>query len=178
MREIIIKLPHETDDDADFVMEKAIELDQVDRRILMEVEQDAGLSQRELAERLDLSLNACWRRLKRLQQIGVIQGSRSVLNRATLGFDLTVFMMIKTHHHSGKWSRDFRRHVESIPEVVEFHRIGGEWDYLIRVVTTSMSGYDKVYTRLIEHFDLATVTGYFSMETIFEGRPLMARMAQ
>ena len=91
----------------------------------------------------------------------MIQGSRSVLNREALGLDLTVFMMIKTHHHSGEWSRDFRRHVESIPEVTEFHRIGGEWDYLIRVVTTSMSGYDKVYIRLIEHFDLATVTGYF-----------------
>ncbi len=157
-------------------MSKAPELDQVDLRLLLEMEQDADLSQRELAERVDVSLNACWRRLKRLQQIGVIQGARSVLNRDALGLDLTVFMMIRTHHHSGEWARDFRGHVESIPEVVEFHRIGGEWDYLIRVVTTSMSGYDKVYTRLIEHFDLATVTGYFSMETIFEGRPLMARM--
>jgi len=159
-------------------MQNGFEIDQIDRRLLLAIEQNAGLSQRELAEQVDLSLNACWRRLKRLQEIGVIQGSRSVLNREALGLDLTVFMMIKTHHHSGEWSRDFSRHVESIPEVTEFHRIGGEWDYLIRVVTTSMSGYDKVYIRLIEHFDLATVTGYFSMETIFEGRPLMARLTQ
>jgi len=157
-------------------MADALELDQVDRRILLAMEQDAGMSQRDLADRVGLSLNACWRRIKRLQDSGVILGSRSVLNRDALGLDLTVFMMIKTRHHSGDWSKDFRRHVESIPEVTEFHRIGGEWDYLIRVVTTSMSGYDKVYLRLIERFDLATVTGYFSMETIFEGRPLMARM--
>lgn len=159
-------------------MPDGIELDKVDCRILHLMEQDAGLSQRELAERVGVSLNACWRRLKRLQDIGVIVGSRSVLNRDALGLDLTVFMMIKTHHHSGEWSDAFRRHVESIPEVIEFHRIGGEWDYLIRVVTASMSGYDSVYIRLIEQFDLATVTGYFSMETIFEGRPLTARMTQ
>lgn len=157
-------------------MQQPLELDQVDRRILLALEADAGLSQRDLADRVGLSLNACWRRLKRLQDQGVIRGSRSVLNRDALGLDLTVFMMIKTRHHSGEWAQDFRRHVESIPEVIEFHRIGGEWDYLIRVVTSSMSGYDQVYRRLIERFDLATVTGYFSMETIFEGRPLMARM--
>ena len=142
------------------------------------MEQNAGLSQRELAEHVGLSLNACWRRLKRLQENGVLVGSRAVLNRDALGLDLSVFVMIKTHHHSGEWSREFRRHVEAIPEVTEFHRIGGEWDYMIRVVTTSMAGYDRVYLRLIDRFELANVTGYFSMETIFEGRPLMARMTQ
>ena len=108
----------------------------------------------------------------------MIQGSRSVISRDALGLDLTVFMMIKTHHHSGDWAKRFRHHVESIPEVTEFHRIGGDWDYLIRVVTTSMSGYDNVYIRLIEHFDFATVTGYFSIETIFEGRPITARLTR
>jgi Lrp/AsnC family transcriptional regulator len=176
--EIIIKLHLGMDGGASFVMEKVLELDQLDRRILVEVERDASLSQRELAERLDLSLNACWRRLKRLQQIGVLQGSRSILDREALGFNLTVFVMIKTQHHSGTWAKDFRSHVESIPEIVEFHRIGGEWDYLLRVVTTNMAGYDRVYRQLIEKFDLATVTGHFSMETIFEGRPLMASVMQ
>ena len=157
-------------------MQTSLDLDQIDRRLLFEVERDAGLPQRELAERVGLSLNACWRRLKRLQEAGVIVGARSVISRDALGLDLTVFMMIKTHHHSGDWAREFRLHVESIPEVTEFHRIGGDWDYLIRVVTTRMSGYDDVYIRLIERFDLATVTGYFSMETIFEGRPVTARL--
>jgi Lrp/AsnC family transcriptional regulator len=157
-------------------MENRLEIDQTDRRLLLALERDAGMSQRELADMVGLSLNACWRRLKRLQASGVLVGSRSVLNREALGLDLTVFMMIKTHHHSGDWATAFRTHVEAIPEVTEFHRIGGEWDYLARVVTSSMSGYDRVYTRLIERFDLATVTGYFSMETIFEGRPLMARL--
>ena len=156
-------------------MNDLIEIDQIDRRLLLALERDAGQSQRDLAELVGLSLNACWRRLKRLQETGLILGSRSVLNRTALGLDLTVFMMIKTNHHSGEWAQSFRQHVASIPEVTEFHRIGGEWDYLIRVVTGSMSGYDRVYQRLIERFDLANVTGYFSMETIFEGRPLLAR---
>ena len=156
-------------------MPNDLDLDQIDRHLLLALEQDAGLSQRALAERVGLSLNACWRRLKRLQDSRVLIGTRSVLSRDALGLDLTVFMMIKTHHHSGDWAKAFRAHVEAIPEVIEMHRIGGEWDYLARIVTTSMSGYDRVYIRLIEKFDLATVTGYFSMESIFEGRPLTAR---
>lgn len=177
-RQNTIFFPRDPEKVVKSVMPEALDLDQVDRRLLFAVEQDAELSQRELAERVGLSLNACWRRLKRLQDKGVIVGARSVLCRDALGLDLTVFMMIKTHHHSGDWAKSFRAHVESIPEVTEFHRIGGEWDYLVRVVTTSMSGYDRVYIRLIEKFDLANVTGYFSMETIFEGRPLAARLVQ
>jgi Lrp/AsnC family transcriptional regulator len=159
-------------------MAEALPLDQLDQRILLALERDAGMSQRDLADQIGLSLNACWRRLKRLQDSGLVIGTRSVLNRDALGLDLTVFMMIKTRHHSGEWSTAFRRHVEQIPEVTEFHRIGGEWDYMIRVVTNSMSGYDRVYLRLIETFDLATVTGYFSMETIFQDRPLMAQLVR
>ena len=152
-----------------------IEIDQIDRSLLILLQQDAGLSQRELADRVGLSQNACWRRLKRLQDIGLIRGQRIVLDQLALGLDLTVFMMIRTRHHSGEWSERFRKHVSSIPEVTEFHRIGGEWDYLIRIVTKGMGGYDRVYQKLIGSFDLENVTGYFSMETIFEGRPLLLR---
>jgi len=150
-----------------------LDLDRIDRALLDALQRDAGQSQRALAEHVGLSQNACWRRLKRLQEGGLILGTRVDLNRALLGLDLTVFMMIKTRHHARDWSERFRHHVESIPEVTELHRIGGEWDYLIRIVTRSISGYDQVYQRLIGSFDLENVTGYFSMETIFEGRPLV-----
>jgi Lrp/AsnC family transcriptional regulator len=158
-----------------FDMKMNATLDQIDRRILTLVQQDAGLSQRDLAERIGLSQNALWRRLKRLEEAGLILGTRAVVNRRALGADLTVFMMIKTRNHSAAWSDAFRRHVEAIPEVTEFHRIGGEWDYLIRIVTGGMAGYDGVYQRLIARFELEAVTGYFSMETIFEGRPIVLR---
>lgn len=153
----------------------AVEIDQIDRSLLVILQQDAGLSQRDLADRVGLSQNACWRRLKRLEEIGLIRGRRTVIDHAALGLDLTVFMMIRTRHHSGDWSERFRRHVSAIPEVTEFHRIGGEWDYLVRVVTRGMAGYDQVYQKLISGFELENVTGYFSMETIFEGRPLLLR---
>lgn len=92
-----------------------------------------------------------------------------------MGLNLFVFMMVRTRHHAKDWVSAFRKQVEAIPEVVELHRIGGDWDYLLKVVTTSMAGYDDVYQRPISNFDLETVTGYFSMETMFEGRPLLAQ---
>jgi Lrp/AsnC family transcriptional regulator len=156
-------------------MKDALSLDHIDRRLLTALQLDASLSQRDLAERVGLSQNACWRRLKRLEAAGVILGTRTVVDRRALGADLTVFMMIRTRNHSAAWSDAFRRHVEAIPDVTELHRIGGEWDYLLRIVTGGIAGYDGVYQRLIARFELDAVTGYFSMETIFEGRPVVLR---
>jgi Lrp/AsnC family transcriptional regulator len=79
--------------------------------------------------------------------------------------------MIRTRHHSKEWADRFRKHVEKLPEVVDFHRIGGEWDYMIKVLTTGMAGYDKFYQRLIASFDLDRVSGFFSMEAIIDNRP-------
>lgn len=149
-----------------------IGLDAIDLRILSILQEDGSLSQRALAERVGLSQNACWRRMQRLHKDGVIEGYSAKLDARTIGLDLTVFVMIRTRHHSQDWSERFRAHVASIPEVVEMHRIGGEWDYMAKVVTDSMSGYDAVYQRLIEGVELENVTGYFSMETILRDRPL------
>jgi Lrp/AsnC family transcriptional regulator len=80
-------------------------------------------------------------------------------------------VMIKTRYHSKEWSDAFRRHVEQLPEVIDFFRIGGEWDYLIKVATRGMAGYDAFYQKLITGFDFATVSGIFSMEAILENRP-------
>jgi Lrp/AsnC family transcriptional regulator len=155
--------------------EKDARIDAIDRSIIDWLQRDAALSQRDLAAKVGLSQNACWRRVRRLQERGVLRGQSARVDAAALGLQLTVFMMIKTRHHARDWSDRFRRRVESIPEIAEFHRIGGDWDYLLKVVTTSMAGYDQVYQHLISDFDLETVTGFFSMETIFEGRPLALR---
>jgi Lrp/AsnC family transcriptional regulator len=104
--------------------------------------------------------------------LGVIEGYGARLNAKLVGLDLTVFMMIKTRRHSECWQREFRVHVATIPEIVDVHRIGGDWDYLIKVVTSSMSGYDKVYKQLTSKLELETVTGLFAMETILENQPL------
>jgi Lrp/AsnC family transcriptional regulator len=141
-----------------------------DIRILNALQEDARLSQRELAERVGLSQNACWRRLQALQGAGVLKGSRALVDLGALGLDLTVFVMIRTRHHSRDWVERFARHVASLPEVTDCHRIGGDWDYMLKVITRGMSGYDGFYQRLITGFEFDTVTGLFSMEGLFESR--------
>ncbi len=150
----------------------ASKLDHIDTRILKELQKDATLSQRELADRVGLSQNACWRRLKALNESGVLIGSTARIAREKLGLTLVVFVMLRTRHHSADWLQAFRRHVLTIPEVVDFHRIGGDYDYQLKVVTQDMASYDKVYQRLIEKVELDSVTSYFAMESIAEGRPL------
>jgi Lrp/AsnC family transcriptional regulator len=152
------------------MIEKMENIDSFDLKILTCLQKDATLSQRDLADRVGLSQNACWRRLQRLKASGLVLGSRTNVDLAALGLDLTVFVMIRTRHHSKEWADSFRKHVERLPEVIDFYRIGGDWDYLVKVVTRGMAGYDAFYQRLITNFDLATVTGFFSMEAIVENR--------
>jgi Lrp/AsnC family transcriptional regulator len=147
-------------------------LDQIDRRILDVSQKDGSLSQRELADRIGLSQNALWRRLQALEKGGFFLGTRRKVDAAKIGLDLTVFVMVRTRSHSDEWIEAFRTHVSRIPEVAEMHRIGGDWDYMLKVVTRGMGGYDSVYKRLTTGIELETVTGYFSMETMLEDRPL------
>lgn len=154
------------------MIEESSKIDSFDLKIMTLLQKDSSLSQRELAERVGLSQNACWRRLQRLQSIGMIRGSHCDIDLGALGLDLTVIVMIRTRHHSKEWSDGFRQHVERLPEVIDFYRIGGDWDYLIKVVTRGMGGYDAFYQKLITNFDLATVTGFFSMEAIINNRPV------
>ena len=147
-----------------------VKLDATDIRILNALQSDADVSQRELAKRVGMSQNACWRRLQRLQGAGVLRGTRARVDLGALGLDLTVFVMIRTRHHSRDWSERFARHVASLPEVMDCHRIGGDWDYMLKVVTRGMAGYDMFYQRLITGFEFDKVTGLFSMEGILENR--------
>ncbi|OSQ43786.1 Lrp/AsnC family transcriptional regulator [Marivita geojedonensis] len=149
-----------------------IKLDQIDYHILEELQRDSAQSQRALSDRVGLSQNACWRRLKALEASGVIRNRTVVLDRTQLGVGLIVFVMVKTRHHSADWLKQFRNHVSSIPDVIDFFRIGGEYDYLLKIATRDMASYDRVYKRLIEGIELETVTSYFAMEAIEEQRPL------
>ena len=148
------------------------QIDQIDRKILDVLQRDASLSQREVADRVGLSQNALWRRLKKLEEEGVLLGSRMRIDPTALGLDLTVFVMVRTRNHSMEWAEGFKAHVARIPQVAEMHRIGGDWDYMLKVITSGMSGYDGVYRRLTTGYELDTVTGFFSMETMLEDRPV------
>lgn len=147
-------------------------LDHIDTRILIELQKDASLSQRELADRVGLSQNACWRRLKALGDNGILLGTTARIDRRKLGLDLVAFVLLRTSHHSADWLAKFRRHVLTIPEVVDFHRISGEYDYQLKVVTEDMASFDRVYQRLIDGVELDSVTSFFAMEAIAEERPL------
>ncbi len=145
-------------------------LDQTDIAMLRILQRDASLSQRELAEMVNLSQNACWRRISILREAGLILNQSMMLNRKLLGLGLVVFVMLKTRHHSADWLETFRRHVSTIPEVVDFYRIGGDYDYFLKVITNDMDSYDDVYQRLISKVELDSVTSYFAMEAIEEQR--------
>lgn len=150
----------------------SLSLDHLDIRLLTALQQTPGASQRELAEIVGLSQNACWRRLTRMEEAGIIRGRAVLLDRRALGLDLVVFVMIRTKHHSAPWLEAFRGHVGAIPEVVDFFRIAGNYDYMLKVVTADMASFDGVYRQLISKLDLDTVTSYIAMEAIAENRPL------
>ena len=146
--------------------------DHIDRALLRALQRDARLSQRDLAETVGLSQNACWRRLKSLYESGLIEGHTIRLDPEKLGLTLTVFVMVRTRHHSKEWLETFRSEVKSIPNVIDFYRIAGDYDYMLKVVAEDMNAYDRVYQRLIERIDLDTVTSYMTMEAIADARDL------
>jgi len=150
----------------------AVTLDQIDARIVMEMQRDASQTQRDLAEKVGLSQNACWRRIRALEERGILLGQTMRVNREALDHGLVVFAMIRTRSHSAEWLKLFRAHVLSIPDIIEFHRIGGDYDYMLKIATADMKSYDWVYQRLIEKLELDAVTSYFSMEAIAENRPI------
>ncbi|KAA0968938.1 Lrp/AsnC family transcriptional regulator [Aureimonas fodinaquatilis] len=148
------------------------EIDRIDAHILRELQRNASQSQRDLADKVGLSQNAAWRRVHQLQERGIIKGQSVRVDRAELGYGLVVFAMVRTRRHSAEWLKLFRAHVTSIPDVIDFYRIGGDYDYLLKIVTRDMASYDRVYQLLIEKLELEAVTSYFAMEAIAENRPI------
>ncbi len=149
-------------------------LDNLDKAILRALQRDASLSQRELAEKVGLSQNSCWRRLTKLRQIGVITGQTIRLDPQAVGLGLTVFVMLRTRHHSADWLDAFRRSVLAIENVIDFFRIAGDYDYMLKIVARDMNDFDRIYQRLIRDFELESVTSYITMEAIADGRDLPA----
>ncbi|GBQ19033.1 Lrp/AsnC family transcriptional regulator [Gluconacetobacter sacchari] len=150
----------------------AEKLDHFDRALLQALQRDAGLSQRDLAERIGLSQNACWRRLHALRERGLVGHQTVRLDPEALGLGLTVFVMVRTRHHSRDWLDRFREAVVSVPNVIDFYRIAGDYDYMLKVVTTDMNAFDAIYRALIARVELDTVTSYMAMEAICDRRDL------
>lgn len=147
-------------------------IDQIDRAILRAIQKDASLSQRDLAERVGISQNACWRRLRALRDNGVIRGETARLDQQAVGLGLTIFMMVRTRHHGKEWLDLFHREVAAISNVIDFFRIAGDYDYMLKVVASDMNDFDRIYRRLVEKIELDTVTSFITMEAILNARDL------
>ena len=141
-------------------------MDAIDRKILTILQEDATLSIAELAERVHLSQTPCWKRIQKLEANGYLVKRVALVSPEKLGLGLTVFVSIETNDHSREWLGRFAETVAALPEVMEFYRMAGDVDYMLRVVVTDMAAYDTFYKKLIETIPLKNVTSRFAMERI------------
>ena len=141
-------------------------MDEIDRGILACLQRDAAMPVGEIAAKVGLSVSPCWRRIQKLEAGGVIRSRVALLDPAQMNVGVTVFVSVRTNQHNATWADKFCREVAKIPEVVEFYRMSGQVDYLLRVVVPDIATYDAVYKRLIRVADLYDVSSSFAMEQI------------
>ena len=143
-----------------------IVLDRIDRRILDILQNDATRSVADIGESVGLSATPCWKRIKRLERSGIIQKRVAILDRERLSLGITVIVAIKTAQHSEDWLKIFSEGVSLIPEVVEFYRMSGDIDYILKIVARDIADYDRIYRKLTKVADLHDVSSSFAMQEI------------
>ena len=141
-------------------------IDRLDRKILQILQEDETIPVAEMGRRVGLSTTACWRRIQKLEEDGVIIGRVALVDPKKVNTKVTAFVSITTNQHNEKWLRRFAEAIRELPEVVEFYRMAGPVDYLLRVVVPDIEAYDHVYKRLIAKIDIADVSTTFAMEQI------------
>jgi Lrp/AsnC family transcriptional regulator len=140
--------------------------------ILRWLQRDGSLSMDDLADRVNLSKTAVWRRVKKLEEDGVIRKTMAVVDEKAVGFGVTVFAIVRTNQHNDAWYNCFANAVASIPEIMDVYRASGDIDYILRIIARNMDHYDEVYRRLIRKCEFSDVSSTFVMETIKESREL------
>ena len=141
-------------------------MDRTDLKILAILQEDASLPVAEVAARVNLSQTPCWRRIQRLEAQGVIERRVAILDPATVGLGISVFVEIEAADHSPEWLERFAAAVAAMPEVMEVYRMAGDVDYLLRIAVANMAAYDAFYRRLIALLPLKNVTSRFAMERV------------
>lgn len=145
-----------------------IDIDTLDRKILRELQHNADQSLEDLGERVGLSRNACWRRVRILQETGVIRKRVALLDPDALGLGLSVFIQVRTANHASDWLDKFARAMRDVPEVLGAYRMTGDLDYLIHARVEDVADYDRLYQHLISKIELSDVSASFVMEEIKE----------
>ncbi|MDB5652443.1 MAG: Transcriptional regulator AsnC family [Tardiphaga sp.] len=148
------------------VLELPRRIDAIDRKILRVLQEDASLSVADIGERVGLSSTPCWKRIQRMEQDGVITGKVALVDQNKIGLGITVFVSVESNDHSDTWLKKFASAVREMPEVMEFYRMAGDVDYMLRVVVADMQSYDVFYRKLIAAVALKNVTSRFAMEKI------------
>lgn len=143
-------------------------IDTFDAKILRLIQSDAAMPLDEIGDKVGLSRNAVWRRIKALETNGTIKGRAALLNPAKLGLGLTVFMMIRTDRHAPDWLERFAKVTRDMPEILGAYRMTGELDYLIRARVADVKDYDRLYQAIVARIELADVSASFVMEEIKE----------
>ncbi len=143
-----------------------VQLDPIDRRILRELQRDARLGVEALGERVGLSRNACWRRIRLMEEAGVIRAQVALVDPEALGLGLTVFIAVRTDRHEPEWLYTFTRAVGEMPEILGVWRTSGDLDYLLKARVADVRAYDRLYQRLIRKVALADISASFVMEEI------------
>ncbi|WP_193755559.1 Lrp/AsnC family transcriptional regulator [Psychromonas sp. psych-6C06] len=142
-------------------------MDKIDKQILNILQQDCSLPVQQIAEQLNLTTTPCWNRIKRLQNQGVIKKRVALLDAEKMGLELIAFVQIKTLQHSELWFEDFVLQVKGFSQVMEFYRMAGEYDYLLKVLVKDMRSYDKFYKTLVNNVNgLTDVTSSFAMQQL------------
>lgn len=141
-------------------------LDIVDRKILALVQRNAAISLPEISDSVGLTATACWRRIKKLEEEGIIRSRVTLLAPEKLGFALTGYVTIRTSNHGDDWVSRFAATVADMPAVLELHRTTGDIDYLLKIVAKDLADYNRIYRAISQHPDIAAVSAAFSMEAI------------
>ncbi|MDY8110291.1 Lrp/AsnC family transcriptional regulator [Fulvimarina sp. 2208YS6-2-32] len=141
-------------------------MDRLDKKILRLLQADSTLAVADVAKRVGLSTTPCWRRIQKLEEEGVIKRRVAILDPDKVNTRVTVFVSIRTNSHSTEWLKRFSEVVITFPEVIEFYRMSGDVDYLLRVVVPDIAAYDAFYKRLIEKIEIRDVSSAFAMERI------------
>jgi Lrp/AsnC family transcriptional regulator len=148
-------------------MAKLNDLDATDLAILRLIQADASLSLGDIAKEVGLTQTPCWKRIRRMEEAGIITGRVTLVNAEKLGLGISVFVAIETGDHSAAWIESFAKTVAEMPEIVECWRLGGDVDYLLRVVVSDMTAFDGFYRKLTARVSsLRKVTSRFAMECV------------
>lgn len=141
-------------------------MDRLDRKILRLLQEDSTLAVADVAKKVGLSTTPCWRRIQKLEEEGVIRRRVALLDQKMINARVTVFVSIRTNSHSNEWLLRFSEVISQFPEVVEFYRMSGDVDYLLRVVVPDIAAYDAFYQKLIQKIEIRDVSSSFAMEQI------------